>query len=75
MERVLANQIGPHPGKVTFRQVGIAPEQRNGNDAVENPVADELQALVVGNAKTAMRQRSLQQGPISEGVPERRCQR
>jgi hypothetical protein len=57
VERILAHQLCAQSGQVTFRKPGEALEQMCRYDAVENAVAQELQAFVVGGAVTAMRER------------------
>ena len=59
VQRILTHQIRPQAGKIPFGKSRVTLVQRQGNHAVEDAVADEFQALVVGNAEAAVRQCSL----------------
>ncbi len=70
MERVLAHQRGAHARQFALAQFAETLEQRNRDHAVENGIAEKLEALVVRLAEAAMRQRLLQQARIREHMPE-----
>jgi len=60
-ERVLVDEIGSQPRKLSLGHVGKTLKQRHGNHAVERRVANEFQPLVVIRTEAAMRQRLLTQ--------------
>ena len=54
MQGLLAHQLRAQPRQVSLGKLVEAFEQLRCNDAVENAVAQELQALVVKRAVTAV---------------------
>ena len=59
-----------HPRQLALPQFTEAAEQRDRNHAVKNGVAEELEALVVGLAEAAVRERLLQQARVGKNMPE-----
>ena len=70
MEGVLAHQRGAHARQLTLAQLTEAVEQRDRDHAVEDGIAEELEALVVGLAEAAVRERLLQQARVGKNMPE-----
>jgi hypothetical protein len=58
---------GPQLGQLALGQVGVGPVERVGDDQAEHRVAEELQALVVGQAAVLVRERA-----VGEGTHEQR---
>jgi len=73
-ERVAVDEARADAREVAFRQVGKAVEQRARDDAVQHCVADELEALVVPDAVTAVGQRLVEEIGPAECVPEPPCE-
>src|SRR6267143_704158 len=64
MQGLLAHQLRAQPRQVSLGKLVEALEQLGRDHAVQNPVAQELQSLVVKGAETAVRERPQQQlGP------------
>ena len=62
MQGFLTDQVGAQARHVTFSQLAIETlKQRDGGNAVENAVAEELEPFVVGRAETAMSERLLKE--------------
>ena len=76
MKRVLLDEIGSHPGQVTFRQRAQAFVEQVGNGQVKHRIAQELQPLVVIGRETAMGERLDKQLRIGKLVlqPLLQCQ-
>jgi hypothetical protein len=67
----LAHQAGAGAGQLPLVGLGPACMQGLGHDQVDQGVAQELQALVVGRPDAAMSQRLAQQGRVGESVADR----
>ena len=70
MQRRLTHQICAHSGELALRQLRKFLIQRQGDHAIENAVANKLQAFVVRRAEATMRERLAQQTRFAKGVPE-----
>ena len=67
---LLVDQVGAQPGKGAFLQAREALVEHEADDAVEHPVAQELQALVVAGAETAVGEGLGKQVPLLEAVAQ-----
>jgi hypothetical protein len=69
-ERVAVDQARARAGKLALVDLREAFVERERDDAVQHRVADELEALVVARAVTAMRQRLREQVRRAEVVAQ-----
>ena len=73
-QRLAPHQTGAQAAELAFPGLRVAVEQFRRDDAPEQCVAEELQALVVPAAGTAMSQRLLQEVRIVKLITKRFCQ-
>ncbi len=65
-ERLGADDGGAQLGELALGQVGVTREQRVGDDEAQHRVAEELEALVVGDPAVLVRERAVRQGMLKE---------
>ena len=74
MQRLLAHQVGAQARQIALPEAGEPAVELGGDDAIEDAVAEELEALVVGRAVAAVRQRLREQRGCAKPVTQARLQ-
>ncbi len=70
MQAVFTHEVGTNAGQVAFVGAGEAVEQQAGNRQAQDRIAQELEPLVVIDAKASVSERALEQDLFSEAVSE-----
>ena len=65
-ERLGADDRGAELGQLALGQVGVVLEQGVGDDQAEHRVAEELEALVVGDLAVLVRERAVREGVLQQ---------
>ena len=70
-ERAHVDHGGPQLGQLALGEVGVVAVERVGDDEAEHGVAEELQALVVGQAAVLVGVRAVRQGTQKQRLVDR----